>query len=103
MKKMILITSILAILGLIAACSLSPVITNSSTDQPSDNMEPEVSVEQPDDQATEPPAELPAESVFGPDTFSLDLPAGWDVAGPLPVEDARPGSDAVLHLPGQRF
>lgn len=87
MKKLILFTSILSILGLAVACSLSPVITSSTSNQQPPVEDTDASADQPADQNPDTPADLPAESVFGPGTFSLDLPAGWDVSGPLPVAD----------------
>lgn len=96
MKKILTFTSLLVALLLFSACSLQPV--SSTTNQPDGFQEPDVSVDMPAEEYPDTPADLPAESVFGPGTFSLDLPEGWDVFGPETIQDASGRSYQIYLL-----
>lgn len=71
MKNIIRYGGLLITLILVTACSLQPAEAPS----PPDSQDPAV------------PTEAAAESIFGPGTFTLDIPDGWDVAGPMMITD----------------
>lgn len=97
MKKLIFITSIIAGLILVSACSLSPVITSSTTDQSSGELEPEISVDAPVGEDPNASGDLQAESVFGPGTFTMDIPDGWMVVSEE-IVDSESGRSYMMHL-----
>jgi len=82
MKKKFRPWWIFVFLLMLVACNRQPV---------------ETSITIPTDTVTSNPSN-PAVSVFGPDTFSLDLPDGWDVFGPLTVENGSGKSYEVYFL-----
>lgn len=97
MKKTIFLISVLIIILLISACSLSPVITSSTTDQSSNDLEPEVSVNEPVGEDPDSSEDLHAESVFGPGTFTMDIPDGWMVVSDK-IVDEETGRSYQIYL-----
>jgi len=74
MKNSYLFGGVMITLLLLAACSLQPTESAAPPTLPADQ-EP----------AT--PTEAEAENIFGPGTFTLEIPAGWDIAGPMTIND----------------
>lgn len=79
MKKVLMYTILVLSLLAVSACSLQ---TGETTPPPTDQTDPT-------------PA---AEPIFGPGTFTLDLPAGWDVAGPDVITDESNRSYQIYRL-----
>lgn len=73
LRKWVFVSLMLLLLG---ACSTQPEAT--ATPMPTEV--PSAPTEEPSM-----PVDEPAQRVFGPGTFSLDLPDGWDVFGPVEV------------------
>jgi hypothetical protein len=76
-------------LFLLGACNTQPDVTKDPlpTDLPS------VPTEEPPI-----PIDEPAQRVFGPGTFSLDLPEGWDIFGPIEVTNDPDRPYEAYHL-----
>jgi hypothetical protein len=83
MKKILLLMWLLAGLFLVSGCNLNAASLPTQT---------------PNDPIPQEPAEIPVVPIFGPGTFSLDLPAGWDIAGPnvITADDGRTYEDFAL-------
>jgi hypothetical protein len=89
MKKLVRFTGFFIFTALLAACALQP------SGSPSVPTEQAVLV--PAETATSTPVDAAA-NVFGPGTFTIDLPQGWDIFGPLTVENEENGAYEVFLL-----
>jgi hypothetical protein len=74
MKKIYLTGGLVIAILLLAACSLQPA-------------EPAAPPTQPADQEPAAPTDAAAESIFGPGTLTMEIPVGWNVAGPMTITD----------------